>query len=141
MKKCISASSALLATAMMVTLSFGCGEGIEGDTGSQSAELNNGQCNRIVANAIGTSQQCGNQGCSADECVELALVFEEWAASCVGDFLGGNLNGLAGSAAIQPNGDPGPIQEVICRASFSCDGDCSELQAIGLCLETDACNE
>ena len=56
-------------------------------------------------------------------------VFEEWAASCVRDFLGGNLNGLAGSAAIKPNGDPGPIQEVICGASDSCDGDCSELQA------------
>ena len=138
MKKCISASSALLATAMMVTLSFGCGEGIEGETGSQSAQLNNGQCNRIVARSLGLSQQCGQFGCDEDQCAELALVFEEF-TPCVPAFFAGQLNGLAGSAAGTP-GDPGPIQEVLCAADFACDPTCAGLRGVGLCSETVACN-
>ncbi len=69
MKRFVSTSLTVVATALMVTLSFGCGEGVEGETGSQSAELNNGQCNRIVAGSLGLSQQCNQFGCSLDECI------------------------------------------------------------------------
>ena len=146
MKKCISASSVLLATAMMVTLSFGCGEGIEGDTGSQTAELSKGQCNAIVAGVIGTAQHCTRFGCSADECGELLDAFLEFfitpgeCAVAAGD---GELNGLPGNAFTQPGGpnagDPKHIQEVICGAAGAC-GLCDAGQAQGICLTTVACN-
>ena len=139
MKKCISASSALLATAMMVTLSFGCGEGIEGETGSQSAQLNNGQCNRIAARSLGLSQQCGQFGCDTDQCAELVETFNEFFDNCGEAFFAGELNGLAGSALGTPD-DPGPIQEVLCAADFACDPTCAGLRGVGLCSETVACN-
>ena len=78
MKILLSGSFIALVTALMVTLSFGCGEGIEGDTGSQSAQLTKGQCNAIVARSLGLSQQCNQFGCSADQCVELQDTFNEF---------------------------------------------------------------
>ena len=143
MKKCISASSALLATAMMVTLSVGCGEGIEGETGSQSAELTAGQCNAIVARVLGTAQHCNQFGCSADECGELLDAFLEFfiipPAECAVAAGMGELNGLPCNAFTQPGGDPKHIQEVICGAAEAC-GLCEAGQAQGICLTTDACN-
>jgi len=146
MKKCISASSALLATAMMVTLSFGCGEGIEGETGSQSAQLTKGQCNAIVARSLGTAQQCNKFGCGLEECIELSDTFNEFFGSGCGTPLGsGDLNGLPGNASTQPGrgpnaGGPKHIAEVICGAIEEC-GFCSDAQELGgICLTTDACN-
>ena len=147
MKKCISASSSLLVTAMMVTLSFGCGEGIEGDTGSQSAQLTNGQCNAIVARVIGTGQQCNQFGCEADgpECAELSLAFGEFFGSGCGGPLGsGDLNGVPGNASTQPAGPnaggPKHMAEVVCGAIEVC-GFCSDAQNLGgICITTDACN-
>ena len=142
MKKCISASSALLVTAMTVTLSFGCGEGIEGDTGSQSAQLTNGQCNAIVARSLGLSQQCNQFGCSADQCAELAATFNEFFdpdIDCAAALFAGELNGLGGSALRGPDGKPKHIEEVICGAAEACDPTCPGVQSVGLCLDTEAC--
>ena len=146
MKKCISASSALLVTAMMVTLSFGCGEGIEGETGSQAAELSKGQCNAIVARSLGLSQQCSQSACSPDECVELQATFGEFfnpELNCAELLFAGELNGLGGNALWQGDDpsarDPKHIQEVICGAAEACDPTCTNIQAVGLCLDTEAC--
>ena len=137
MKILLSGSFTLLVTALMVTLSFGCGEGVE--TGSQSAELTNGQCNAIVARSLGLSQQCNQFGCDADQCAELTDTFGEFFGNCGGAFFAGELNGLAGRALGEP-GDPGPIQEVLCGANEACDPTCAALQGVGLCLDTEACN-
>jgi len=143
MKKCISASSALLVTAMMVTLSFGCGEGIEGDTGSQSAQITKGQCNAIVARSLGLSQQCNKFGCSLDECLELQGTFAEFFGFCSDALIAGELNGLPGNALWRKGDptleDPKHIQEVICGAAEACDETCANIQAVGLCLDTEAC--
>ena len=156
MKKCISASSALLAAAMMVTLSFGCGEtgdtdsGYSGLTAEQSKGNSKGTCNSIVARSLGTAQQCNKFGCEQDglECGELSDTFVEFffsPANC-GAALGmGELNGLPGNASTQPGrgpnaGGPKHIAEVICGAIEEC-GTCSDAQNIGgICITTDACN-
>jgi hypothetical protein len=135
---------------MMVTLSFGCGEGIEGETGSQSAQLTVGQCNAIVARALGTAQQCNQFGCSSDgpECAEVSATFVEFffANPDCGVALGADeLNGLPGNASTQPGlgpnaGGPKHIAEVVCGAIEQC-GFCEDSQNIGgICLTTDACN-
>ena len=133
---------------MMVTLSFGCGEGIEGETGSQSAELTAGECNALVASVIGTAQHCNQFGCSADECGELLDAFLEFfvipPAECAVAAGLGELNGLPGNAFTQPDGSPNAgdakhIQAVICGAAEAC-GLCDAAQSQGICLATDACN-
>ena len=156
MKKCISASSALLATAMMVTLSFGCGETADSDSGSsgltaeQSKGNSKGTCNSIVARSLGTAQQCNKFGCEQDglECAELSDTFVEFffsPADC-GAALGmGELNGLPGNASTQPGrgpnaGGPKHIAEVICGAIEEC-GFCSDAQNLGgICITTEACS-
>jgi len=137
MRILLSGSFTLLVTALMVTLSFGCGEGDE--TGSQSAELNNGQCNRIVARSLGLAQQCNQSECSVDECAELQAALDEWAPNCAADFLAGELDGLTGSA-LGTSDDPKHIQEVLCGANEACDPACPGLRSIGLCQNTEACN-
>ena len=139
MKILLSGSFIALVTAMMVTLAFGCGEDIEGETGSQSAELNNGQCNAIIARSLGLSQQCNQSDCSLEECAELQATFDEWVPNCVEDFMAGKLNGLAGSA-LGTSVDPGPIQEVLCGANAACDPECPGLRSLGLCQNTEGCN-
>jgi hypothetical protein len=147
MKRLVSGSSILLLTALMFTLSFGCGEGTEGDTGSQSAQLTNGQCNAIVASSLGLSQQCNQFGCSADECLELLATLGEFfnpeLNNCAELLVAGKLNGLGGNALWQGDdpsaGDPKHIQEVICGAAEACDPACPNVQAVGLCLDTEAC--
>jgi hypothetical protein len=131
---------------MMVTLSFGCGEGIEGETGSQSAQLTAGQCNAIVARILGTAQQCNKFGCSVAECTELSATFVEFffANPDCGVAAGaGELNGLPGNAGIQPGGPNAGqakhIGEVICGAIEEC-GFCEDSQTAGICITTDACN-
>jgi hypothetical protein len=151
MKKCISASSALFVTAMMVTLSFGCGEGTDGDTGyaglTQSMETTDGTCNAIVARSLGTAQHCIEFGCSESECIELSDTFVEFFTTpgCAGALTDGELNGLPGNASTQPGGpnagDPKHIAEVICGAIEACGEEfCDNSQAAGICITTDACN-
>ena len=137
MKILLSGSFTLLVTALMVTLSFGCGEGVE--TGSQSAELTNGQCNAIVARTLGLSQRCNQSDCSLEECAELQATFDEWVPNCVADFVAGELDGLTGSA-LGTSDDPGPIQEVLWGANEACDPACPGLRSLGLCQHTEACN-
>jgi hypothetical protein len=125
MKKCISASSALLVTAMMVTLSFGCGEGIEGDTGSQSAELTKGECNAIVARALGSAQECFRSGCDAvsDECDDVRGAFGGFFGNedCLAAFDAGDLNGLPGNASQDPDTlEAKHVGEVICSSVLQC---------------------
>ena len=148
MKRLVSGSSILLMTALMFTLSFGCGEGIEGETGSQSAELSKGQCNAIVARSLGTIQHCNKFGCSSDgpECTELVdvlLGFFNPDLNCAEALFAGELNGLGGNALWRRDDptlrDPKHIQEVICGAAEACDPECPNVQAVGLCLDTEAC--
>ncbi|NND28116.1 MAG: hypothetical protein HKN97_05980 [Myxococcales bacterium] len=140
MKKFISASSALLATAMMVTLSFGCGEGIEGDTGS--AELaqmqsNDGTCNSTVARSMGTAQKCFRSGAcefGTAECEEVLGVLGELLNDeyCGPAILNDELNGLpSGNPTDMPAGSsrPGELKQigvVICSAISDC-GACPAL--------------
>ena len=156
MKKCISASSALLVTAMMVTLSFGCGETADSDSGysgltaEQSKGNSKGTCNSIVARSLGTAQHCNKFGCSSPspECTELSDTFVEFffsPADCGGALGDGELNGLPGNASTQPGrgpnaGGPKHIAEVICGAIEEC-GFCDDAQNLGgICLTTEACN-
>ena len=156
MKKCISASSALLVTAMMVTLSFGCGETADSDSGysglaaEQSKGNSKGTCNSIVARSLGTAQHCNKFGCSSPspECTELSDTFVEFffsPAGCGGALGDGELNGLPGNASTQPGrgpnaGGPKHIAEVICGAIEEC-GFCDDAQNLGgICLTTEACN-
>ena len=156
MKKCMSASSAFLVTAMMVTLSLGCGEtgdsesGSSGLTAEQSKGNSKGTCNSIVARSLGTAQQCNKFGCEEDglECAELSETFAEFffsPAEC-GAALGmGELNGLPGNASTQPGNGPTAggakhIAEVICGAIEEC-GFCSDAQNLGgICITTEACS-
>jgi len=134
MKKCISASSALLATAMMVTLSFGCGEGIEGETGSQSAELSKGQCNALIRRALGTAQECFRSGCDviSQECDEVRGVFGAFFGNedCFDFFGAGDVNGLPENAAVHPRtGEGKHIGDVICGSVVQC-GLCPQASAL-----------
>jgi len=153
MKKCISASSALLVTAVMVTLSFGCGETADSDSGysglaaEQSKGNSKGTCNSIVARSLGTAQHCIKFGCGELECTELSATFVEFFTTpgCAGALTDGELNGLPGNASTQPGGpnagDPKHIAEVICGGIEACGEEfCDNSQAAGICITTDACN-
>jgi len=124
MKKYISASPAILVTAMMVTLSFGCGEGIEGETGSQSAELTTGECNAIVATNLSSAQRCARGTCGVAECTNVAGAFVDFFINnpeCAGFFANGDVNGLPGNASIHPQtGEAKHIGDVICSAVVQC---------------------
>jgi hypothetical protein len=149
MKNCISASSALVVTTMMVTLSFGCGEGTDGDTGYAAPaqmQTTDGTCNAIVARVLGTAQQCNKFGCSLDECAELSAAFVEFFVAnpdCGVAVVADELNGLPGNASTQPGGPNAGqakhIGEVICGAIEQC-GLCGPSQDAGICITTDACN-
>jgi hypothetical protein len=148
MKTLLSGSFILLGTALMVTLAFGCGESVEGEAGSQSAELTAGECNALVAAVVGTAQRCNGFGCSVDECGELLDTFLEFfvipPAECAVAAGLDELNGLPGNAFTQPDGspnagDPKHIQEVICGGAEAC-GLCDAAQSQGICLAGDACN-
>ena len=139
MKMCISASSALLATAMMVTLSFGCGEGVEGETGSQSAELSKGQCNAIIARSLGTAQECFRSGCgvTSQECDEVRGVFGAFFGNddCAAAFAAGDLNGLPGNASVDSDtGEGKHVGGVICSAVVQCDF-CAVAVPSGICAD------
>ena len=140
MERLLSRSSRLFSTALVFALLFACGEGVESETGSQSAGVNNGRCVAIVATSLGLAQQCGQSACSPEECAELQATFNAFFGSdCAGAFFAGELNGLAGSA-LGVSDDPKHIQEVICGAAEACDPTCAGVRSVGLCLNTEACN-
>ena len=143
MKRLVSGSSILLLTALMFTLSFGCGEGIEGDTGSQSAQLIKGQCNAIVASSLRTAQECQRISCEpgSDQCDEALSTLTEFVTTegCLAAFGAEELNGLPGNASIQPAGPNAGaakhIGVVVCESVNDCEL-CGAALSFGICTET-----
>jgi hypothetical protein len=143
MKTLISTRPAFFTAALVITLSFGCGEGIEGETGSQSAELINGQCNAIVASSLRTAQECQRISCEpgSDQCMEALDTLTEFAFTpgCLAAFGDGELNGLPGNASIQPAGPNAEaakhIGVVVCEAVDDCNL-CEAALSFGICTET-----
>jgi len=135
MKTFMTGGPAFFAAALAITLSFGCGEGIEGETGSQSAELTAGQCNAIVARALRPAQQCYNVGCDEAACEEAGQAFFDFfgAPFCADAFAAGDLNGLPGNASVDPaTGETKHVGEVICSAIIQC-GFCPVAVPSGVC--------
>jgi hypothetical protein len=124
MKSFLSASLTLVATTLMLTLSFGCGEGVEGETGSQAAELSKGQCNAIVATNLRAAQRCARGECGVDECTDVGGAFFEFFVSnpeCAAFFDTSDVNGLPENASIHPQtGALKHIGEVICGSVVAC---------------------
>lgn len=139
MKKCISASSVLLATAMMITLSFGCGEGTEGDTGYAEAaqrQTTDGTCNSTVARNLRTAQKCFRSGCEPEstECRVVDDVLTELINDpyCGPAIFFDELNGFpSGNPVDTPEGELKHMGVVICSAIRGCDL-CGDLP-LGFC--------
>lgn len=97
-----------------------------------------GTCNKVVANAMNTAQQCWRGDCGPTECVEVAdTLFGFFGAPGCGEaFANGELEGLPGNASIQPSGPdatlPKHVQEVICNAVLVC-GFCIPAVQLGVC--------
>ena len=122
MTKFVSRSLGLFVTVFMLTLSFGCGEDL-GETGTQSAELSNGECNSIVARALSAAQRCARGDCGFDECVEVGEAFQGFFGNedCAAGFASGDINGLPENASIHPQtGAIKHIGEVICGSVVFC---------------------
>jgi hypothetical protein len=134
MKKLISGSSILLVTALTLTLSFGCGEGTEGDTGYSAPEqmqTTDGTCNAIAARAMRTAQECFRSGqCepgSAECDVALSVLGELFGDDyCAPAILNDELNGFpTGNPITMPDGssrpgEPKHLQLVFCSAIADC---------------------
>lgn len=130
MKNYISASSALLAAAMMVTLSFGCGDGTGGDTGYAEAgqmQITDGTCNSTVARNLRIAQQCFRSGCEPEstECgvvlgVLTELITDEYCGPAI---LNDELNGFpSGNPVDTAEGELKHMGVVICSAISDCGG-------------------
>lgn len=134
MKRFVLGSSILPLTALMFTLSFGCGEGTEGDTGYEVTELRqttDGTCNAMVATVIGTAQQCfrsrecefGSAECNLALSVLDELFGDEY---CGPAALADELNGFpTGNPINMPAGSSRPgeakhMQVVFCTAISDC---------------------
>ncbi|MFW2387500.1 MAG: hypothetical protein ACN4G0_04135 [Polyangiales bacterium] len=123
MTRFVSTSLSIVATALMVTLSLGCGEGIGDETGSQSAELNKGQCNAIVATALSSAQRCARGECGVAECTDVGGALGAFFGdeNCAGLFATGDANGLPGNASIHPQtGEIKHVGDVICGSIVAC---------------------
>ncbi len=145
MKRLVSGSSILLVTALMFTLSFGCGETTEGDTGSTElaqGQTTDGTCSAITARSLGTAQQCFlSRECEfgSAECNEAFGVLEELFNDphCGPAILLDELNGLpSGNPVTMPEGSSRPGEQkhiglVICTVLSDC-GACPALPA-GFC--------
>jgi hypothetical protein len=139
MKRLVSGSFILLVTALMFTLSFGCGEDAQSDTGYAAPaqmQTTDGTCNAIVATAIGTAQECFRSGCEpGSSACELALgILTELFTDpyCGPAVLSDELNGFpSGNPVDMPAGSskPGELKHmgvVICSAISDC-GACAAL--------------
>jgi hypothetical protein len=140
MKRLVSGSSILPLTALMFTLSFGCGETTEGDTGyAELAELQttDGTCNAMVAKVIGTAQKCfRSRKCEfgSAECNLALSVLDELFNDphCGPAILDDALNGFpTGNPISMPDGssrpgEPKHMQVVFCSAISDC-GACGAL--------------
>jgi len=104
----------------MLTLSFGCGEGTEGDTGYSAPEqmqTTDGTCNAIAARAMRTGQQCFRSGrCepgSAECDVALSVLGELFGDEyCAPAILNDELNGF-------PTGNPIAMPDGSSRTPFA----------------------
>lgn len=148
MKTFVSTGPAFFAAALVITLSFGCGEAAEGETGSstlgQSVEASKGTCNAILATGLGTVQQCARTGCGpgSDQCRDVIVpAFVEFVSTpgCLDAFADGELNGLPGNASIQPAGPNAEaakrIGVLVCEAVDGC-GLCPAAFDNEICLDT-----
>jgi hypothetical protein len=146
MKTLISTRSAFFAAALVITLSFGCGDATEGETGSSTLgqeEASNGQCNAIVAHSLRTAQECQRISCEpgSDQCGEAFDTLLEFVSTpgCLAAFGAEELNGLPGNASIQPAGPNAGaakhIGVVVCEAVDDCDL-CGAALSFGICTET-----
>jgi hypothetical protein len=146
MKTLISTRSAFFAAALVIPLSFGCGDATEGEAGSSTLgleEASNGQCNAIVANSLRTAQECQRISCEpgSDQCVEAFSTLVEFVSTpgCLEAFGNEDLNGLPGNASVQPAGpNAGATKHiglVICEAIEGCER-CGEALSFGICVET-----
>jgi hypothetical protein len=145
MKRLVSGSSILLVTALMFTLSFGCGEGTEGDTGyaePAQMETTDGTCSAITARSLGAAQQCFlSRECEfgSAECNVAFGTLEELFSDpyCGPAILLDELNGLpSGNPVTMPEGSSRPGEQkhlglVICTVLSDC-GACPVLPA-GFC--------
>lgn len=99
-----------------------------------------GQCNSIVATAVGAGQACYNFGCVPGdaECIDVGSALLEFFGSpeCAEAYANGELDGLAGNAIIQPGGPNAGatkhMQDVICTSIADC-GYCAAALAAGIC--------
>ena len=131
MKRLVSGSPILLMTALSLT--FGCGEGTEGDTGYTAPahmQTTDGTCNALAATSLGTAQECFRSGCEPGtaEC-DLALnVLDELFNDpyCGPAILSDELNGFpVGNPTTMPDGssrpgEPKHLQTVFCSAIADC---------------------
>jgi hypothetical protein len=147
MKRFVLGSSILPLTALMFTLSFGCGEGTEGDTGYAAPaqmQTTDGTCNAIVAKVMGTAQECfrsrecesGSAECNLALSVLGELFGDDYCGPAI---LNDELNGFpTGNPITMPDGssrpgDPKHLQVVFCTAISDC-GACPALPP-GFCPE------
>lgn len=102
------------------------------------ADATPGECNAIIATALGSAQACSDMSCEPNQCLDVTNAFVEFVATpgCLDAFLAGETNGLAGSASVQPNGPNAGgaknIQFVVCGALDTC-GLCPSALALGIC--------
>ena len=104
------------------------------------AKNSNGTCNKIVATALGTAQECTRMSCEpgSAKCMDITNTFIEFVATegCIAGFQNGELNGLPGNASIQPGGpkagDTKHISDVICGSIEDC-GLCPSALMLGIC--------
>ena len=141
MKTFISTRPALFAAALVITLSFGCGDATEGEAGSSTlAQATAGECNAIVANSLRTAQECQRISCEpgSDQCIEALDTLMEFVLTpgCFEAFGNEDLNGLPGNAATQPAGPNAGaakhIAVVVCGAVEDCEL-CPAALSFGIC--------
>jgi hypothetical protein len=144
MKTFISTRPALFAAALVITLSFGCGDATEGEAGSSTlAQATAGECNEIVATSMRTAQECQRISCEPEsaQCDEAFNALLEFVSTpgCLEALGNEDLNGLPGNAAIQPAGPnlgaAKHIGVVVCEAVEDCDL-CEAALSFGICTET-----
>ena len=102
------------------------------------ADTVEGQCNSIVAKALGAGQACWDSDCEVDQCNQVGGALLEFFSdpACAEAYANGELDGLPGNAIIQPAGPDATgakhLQDVICGSIVNC-GFCAGALAAGIC--------
>ena len=124
----VSGRLPLLVTALAALLCFGCGEGVQDETGSatlgQLEETSPGDCNSTVAVAMQAAQICARSGCSfgSNECADVQAAFLGFFTDpvCAAAFDAGELEGLPGNASLDAEGQLKHVGDVICSSVVQC---------------------